>query len=340
MSTADLRAVATGKPAEGKNPVAAFSTFLDKFKPQLALALPKHMTADRMARLVLTAFSTTPKLQACEPRSIMASVMVASQLGLEIGVNGQGYLIPYKTTCTFVPGWKGLVDLVSRSGRGTVWTGAVFEGDAFDYGLGDRPFVMHKPGIEDDPNKLTHVYAIGRVNGSDYPVIEVWPIEKVRRHRDKYNKVGSQHYSFRDWEMYARKVPLLQVIKYMPTSIELANAVEAANAAERGATVTIDGNFVTVAEPSEPPTPIAGEEIEPPDHVVDANKKIDPPAAETLPQPPTATFAEVNDAMQKATTLDQLDDAAGLIPAVASRAHQKELNAVFSVRRAALGGEA
>ena len=66
-----------------KNPVTAFGGFLEKFKPQLSLALPKHMNADRMARLALTAFSTTPALQQCTPQSIAASIMVAGQLGLE-----------------------------------------------------------------------------------------------------------------------------------------------------------------------------------------------------------------------------------------------------------------
>ena len=121
-------------PATTNNPVAAFSGFLDKLKPQLALALPKHMGADRMARLALTAFSTNLALQDCTPKSIAAALMTAGQLGLEPGVNGAGFLIPYKTTCTFVPGWKGLVDLVSRSGRGTVYTGVIFKDQ--DYTLG------------------------------------------------------------------------------------------------------------------------------------------------------------------------------------------------------------
>ena len=235
------------------NPVAAFSNFQDRFKPQMALALPKHLTADRMARLALTAFSTNPNLQACTPNSIMASIMTAAQLGLEPGINGQGYLIPYKAECTFVPGWKGLVDIANRSGRCTVWTGAVFEGDTFDFALGDNPFVRHQPGDEDNPEKMTHVYAIGRVNGSNWPVIEVWTMRKIWKHRDQYNKVGSRHYSFRDQEMYARKVPLLQVLKYMPSSIELNNAVAVANAAEQGRGATIDGNFVTLGdeEPNE-----------------------------------------------------------------------------------------
>lgn len=246
MSTAQLKQVATGKK---DNPVASFSSFLDKFKPQMALALPKHLTADRMARLAVTAFSSTPKLQECEPKTIVASIMTAATLGLEIGVDGQGFLVPYGRTCQFVPGWKGLVDLVSRSGRATVWTGAVFDGDEFDYALGDSPFIRHRPGEENDPDKITHVYAVGRVNGSEYPVIEVWTIRKVWKHRDKYNKVGAKHYSFRDPEMYARKVPLLQVLKYMPKSIELQNAMAIANAADSGHHAVIDGNFVTVTDP-------------------------------------------------------------------------------------------
>lgn len=225
--------------------VAAFSTFMDKFKGQIALALPAHMNANRMTRLALTAFSTNPDLQLCTPRSIAASIMTAATLGLEPGVNGQGYLVPYKGQCTFIPGWKGLVDIANRSGRSTVWTGAVFDGDKFDYALGDTPFIRHQPGDEDHPDALTHVYSVGRSTGGQWPVIEVWTVGKVMRHRTQYNKVGGKHYSFKNWEMYARKVPLLQVLKYMPSSIELSNAIAASNAAEMGRPVVIDGDFVT-----------------------------------------------------------------------------------------------
>ena len=248
MASTTLKAVANGE----KQPtaVAQFSGFMDKLKPQLALALPKHLTADRMARLALTAFSSNQDLQDCTPLSIAGSIMTAAQLGLEPGINGQGYLIPYKGTCTFVPGWKGLLDIANRSGRATVWTGAVFEGDEFDYAMGDNPFVRHRPGDEDSPDALTHVYAIGRVNGSNHPVIEVWTMKKIWKHRDKYNKVGNRHYSFKEPEMYARKVPLLQVLKYMPSSIELANAIAVAHAAEEGRGAVIEGSFVTINDPA------------------------------------------------------------------------------------------
>jgi recombination protein RecT len=229
--------------------VAEFSRFMEKLKPQMALALPKHLNADRMSRLALTAFSSTPALQKCSMQSIAASIMTASQLGLEPGINGQGYLIPYGNTCTFVPGWKGLVDMVARAGRATVWTGAVYEGDKFDYQLGDDPYCRHKPG--DGGDQFTHVYAIGRVKDAQMPVIEVWTRGKVQKHLDQYNKVGSRHYacaSENNFEMYARKVALLQVLKYMPSSIELSNAVTVSHAAEEGKGVVIDGDFVTVSE--------------------------------------------------------------------------------------------
>lgn len=235
----------TTEIAKDKSPIAAFSGFMEKFKPQLALALPKHLTADRMARLALTAFSTNPQLQQCDPKSIAASIMTAGQLGLEPGVNGAGYLIPYKTTCTFVPGWKGLVDLVSRSGRGTVFTGVIFKDQEYTFTDGARrDLIIHNETELDAPEDITHAFAIGWVKDSSMPIIELWTVGKIRKHRDKYNKVGTKHYSYRDWEMYCRKVPLLQVLKYMPCSVELANAIEVSNASESGRGATIENGIV------------------------------------------------------------------------------------------------
>ncbi len=228
-------------PATTANPIAAFSGFLDKLKPQLALALPKHMGADRMARLALTAFSTNLALQDCTPKSIAAALMTAGQLGLEPGVNGAGFLIPYKTTCTFVPGWKGLVDLVSRSGRGTVYTGVIFKDQDYTFVDGaKRDLIIHNETDMDAPEDITHAFAIGWVKDAAMPIIELWTVAKIKKHRDKYNKVGTKHYSFRDWEMYCRKIPLLQVLKYMPSSIELSNAISVSNASESGRGATID----------------------------------------------------------------------------------------------------
>ena len=215
--------------------------YLLKSKNSIALAMPGHLNPDRMCRLAVTAFSTTPALRECTPQSILASIIVAAQLGLEPGVTGQAYLVPYKKTCTLIPGWQGLVGLLNNTGRATAWTGSVFDGDEWDFELGSQPKCKHRPGKNyGDSDKLIWVYACGKVNGSEQPVIEAWPISRVLKHRDRYNKVGAKHYSYNNIEMYARKVVLLQVLKYMPRSVELNGAILATEAAEMGRTTHVD----------------------------------------------------------------------------------------------------
>lgn len=347
MSSANLKAAATGQIAV--SPVAKFSKFMDLLKPQMALALPKHMNADRMTRLALTAFSSNPDLQECSHKSIAASIMTAAQMGLEPGINGQGYLIPYKGTCTFVPGWKGLVDLVARAGRATVWTGVVMPGDRFEYQLGDSPFCRHIPGDSAGDEPFTHVYAIGRVRDASMAVIEVWTRAKVQKHLKQYNKVGGRHYALaneNNLAMYARKVALLQVLKYMPASIELANAIEVSNASEDGKSAVLDGDFVTVTDITDdaaapPPArdnseatdapvkpaakPAAATPAPPPDdgrpdpETGEAPPPPPPAAAKIQEGPPKRTYAQYAVAINKAPDRDtaalELDAARGAVPA-------------------------
>ena len=253
---------------KGNGKLKQVSGFLDRLKAQVEMALPGHMNADRMCRLALTAFSTNKKLQNCSMQSIAACVMTSSQLGLEIGVNGQAYMIPYGTEATFVPGWKGLIDLVNRAGKSSVWTGAVFEGDFFDWQLGDSPFCTHRPEGESDPDKLLYAYSVGRLKGAEFPIIEVWPVQRLKKHFEKHNKVGAKHYAHQNWEMYCRKVVLLQVLKYLPQSVELNTAVQASHAAER--MPVIDGSII----PNDSLTSIT-DEINGDSHVEEEPDKID-----------------------------------------------------------------
>ena len=57
------------KPATTKQPTIKELLTGDKFKAEVALALPRHLKPDRFIRIALTAMTRTPKLAFCTPTS-------------------------------------------------------------------------------------------------------------------------------------------------------------------------------------------------------------------------------------------------------------------------------
>jgi recombination protein RecT len=102
MTTATLKSNLQSKSVNNETSKSANNTIfglMDKFKDQIAIALPRHMTADRMARIVTTEVRKTPELLKCNPVSLFGAVIQSSQLGLEPGNNlGHAYLLPFFVT--------------------------------------------------------------------------------------------------------------------------------------------------------------------------------------------------------------------------------------------------
>src|SRR5262245_14365 len=118
-----------------------FRVALEKKQGQLAQLLPRHVSRQRITRILLTEAWKTPALLDCTPVSLWGAIFQAAQLGLEPGGGlGHCYLIPFRdnrrgvTTCTFVPGYKGYVELAHRSGRvAKIGARVAYAGDEFDY---------------------------------------------------------------------------------------------------------------------------------------------------------------------------------------------------------------
>lgn len=77
-------------------------------------------------------------------------------------------------------------------------------------------------------------------------------MNRIIRHLNKFNKVGAKHYALakdgQNMEMYARKVALLQVLKYMPQSVEVQRAMDVAAAVDSGKNFTFDGDIVEIKD--------------------------------------------------------------------------------------------
>lgn len=67
---------------------------------------------------VLNAVAINERLQECEPKSIVYSAMNAAALHLTVEPSqGHAYLVPYGSKCTFIIGYKGMIQLAHRTGK-------------------------------------------------------------------------------------------------------------------------------------------------------------------------------------------------------------------------------
>jgi len=213
---------------------------LERMRGEIARALPRHITADRMARVTLTALRTNPDLMHSDPASFLACVMQSAQLGLEPNSPlGLAYLIPRRdrdtggTTCTLQIGYQGMLELARRSGQIlSIEADVVYEGDRFLFEKGDNPRIEHVPGDEDDPKKITHAYAIARLKdgGIQRAVLTRRKIERARAaNRSPRRSPWDTHFD----EM-ARKTAIRALYKMLPKSAEMAAAAAIDEAPEIG----------------------------------------------------------------------------------------------------------
>jgi recombination protein RecT len=198
---------------------------LEKLQPQIARALPKTMTADRFARIVMTTLRTSPQLMTADPQSLMAAVMLSAQLGLEPGPLGHAYLVPYKREVTFIIGYKGIIDLARRSGEiRSIEAREVREGDLFEYEFGLEPKLRHIPA-DGDRGEATHFYGVAHFkDGGHY--FEVLPVSEIERYR-KRSAAGNRGPWQTDYAAMAKKTVIRRMAPYLPLSTEAAQAIDA-----------------------------------------------------------------------------------------------------------------
>lgn len=236
MSTTALKAAVTGSGAITKRekPTTIAGLLADPaVKEQMALALPKHITADRLARIALTEVRKTPALARCDQISFLGAVMQCAQLGLEPGsAMGHAYLIPFEnrkkniTEVQFIVGYRGMLDLARRSGQiVSIEARAVYDADEFDVQFGLESKLTHKPAWDaDDRGQLRFVYAVAKLKdgGTQFDVMSRKDVERIRA----TSKAGQYGPWVDHYEEMAKKTVLRRLFKWLPISIELASAVE------------------------------------------------------------------------------------------------------------------
>ena len=251
--------------------MGALKVALEKSLPNIQAIAARHLTPERLVKVVLGAASRQPLILDCTPVSVVKAVLQAAELGLEPGSSlGEFWLVPYKNGKTGqreaqgIPGYRGLIALARRTGEiANLYAEAVFKGDTFEVELGLNPSLRHVPDYDseerEDPKNLSFVYAVARFkDGSfQFTVLSRKQVDALRR-RSKASDSGPW---VTDFEEMAKKTAIRRLSKYLPMSVEMAKALELQARAEAGAydePVVLDGEVLEdqhAAEATEKPAP-------------------------------------------------------------------------------------
>lgn len=211
----------------------------DQAKEQLAAVAARHMSPERLMRVVANSIRTTPLLQECEPMSLLGGLMQCAALGLEPQtVLGHAYLIPFKNNrkniveVQVVVGYRGLIDLARRSGHITsIHAGIHYKDDElWVYEEGTEAQLRHKPGPQS--GEKLHAYAIAKFKDGGHAYV-VLPWSHVLRIRNgsqgyqtaiKYGKKDNPWIAHED--AMAKKTAIRALAKYLPLSVEFVDALQ------------------------------------------------------------------------------------------------------------------
>lgn len=191
---------------------------LSAMQPQFAAALPKHVDPARFVRVVMTAVQMTPALLDADRRTLFASAMRASQMGL-LPDGREGAIVTFKNQAQFMPMVAGIMKLVRNSGEISTWSvQAVYEHDAFDFCLGDEEHITHKPALA-NRGKLIAVYSIVTMKDGEKSR-EVMSVEDVNAIRARSRSGNSGPWQT-DYSEMAKKTVVRRHSKRLPLSTDI-----------------------------------------------------------------------------------------------------------------------
>jgi len=252
-----------------KDPAVTLHGLLQQAKGQIALALPKHLTADRLIRIALTACRRTPALLECDTYSVVGCVMQSAQLGLEMdGVLGHAYMVPYHNKKTgrkeaqFIVGYKGLLTLARNSGEVSYFAAhVVHEHDHFVFSYGTDQHLEHTPNLAGRGQPIA-VYAVLKLRNGDHD-FEVMSWEEIARHRDQYSKASGDGPWRTAIEEMARKTVIRRLAKRCPVSVELQRAAALDEYADAGVSQSLAADARQLIEQPAVATPPVLAPVEP-----------------------------------------------------------------------------
>jgi len=233
-----------------KNKIDTVAKLIDTYRADIIRTIPKHLTPDRLLQIAITCIRKNPALADCSPPTLIACIMEASALGLEIGGPlAQASLVPYKQACTLIIQYRGKIKLAIQSGEvDAVEARVVYAKDKFEYQLGLEPKVIHVPTDEPDTGPPIYFYSIAWLRGGR-PAFEVMSKKQVDSHRAR-SRAKDDGPWVTDYEEMGKKTVAHKLCKYLVLSPENQRAVGLDDQADAGVPQDLRG--IEIFTPNQP----------------------------------------------------------------------------------------
>lgn len=199
-------------------------TQLTSMTPQFAAALPKHVSAEKFVRVVMTAIQTSPSLLEADRRTLFASATKAAQMGL-LPDGREGAIVVFKNQAQWMPMVAGIMKMVRNSGEISTWSvQAVYQNDTFEFCLGDDEHITHLPALS-KRGDIIAVYSIVTMKDGEKSR-EVMSVEDVNAIRARSRSGGSGPW-VSDFAEMAKKTVVRRHSKRLPMSTDLDDVMRA-----------------------------------------------------------------------------------------------------------------
>lgn len=204
----------------------------DAMKQQFALALPAHVSPDRFVRMAMTAILRNPAIERCDKTSVMNCLLDLAGLGLEVD-DRRAHIVPFKDKATLIIGYKGLVELVRRSGDvSKIHSDVVCENDIFVHSMGE--IKEHTYDLKKDRGEPYAAYS--QVTLKDGTVqCEIMQASEIEKIRNNARSGNSDAWKNNKAEMY-KKTVFRRLCKWLTLSPEIRDGIEKVDRHEFGET--------------------------------------------------------------------------------------------------------
>jgi len=197
---------------------------IDTMKPQFAAALPAHISAEKFARVVMTAVGQSSDLQNADRASLFAASLKCATDGL-IPDGREAAIVTFGKQAQYMPMMAGILKKVRNSKElSSLDAQVVYSNDKFTYRPGIDEVPVFEPDWFGDRGKAVGCYAVAKLrDGSAY--VEVMNVQQIEQVRAVSRAKGPGPW-VQWWDEMARKTALRRLCKRLPMSTDLESLIQ------------------------------------------------------------------------------------------------------------------